>query len=99
MTSRNTHDIVFRTIEIGVALWFPCVLWNCIRPEKLWCLNPKKILDKSQFSGKGYGINKEDKKVKNSGENANSEDSRDSRETSTDLSTTDEGKVQLLQEK
>ena len=46
MTSRNTHDIVFRTIEIGVALWFPCVLWNCIRPEQLWCLNPKKILER-----------------------------------------------------
>ena len=44
--SRNTHDIIFRTIEIGVALWFPCVLWNCIRPEQLWCLNPKKILDR-----------------------------------------------------
>jgi len=43
LTSRNTHDIVFRTIEIGVALWFPCVLWNCIRPEQLWCLNPKKF--------------------------------------------------------
>lgn len=46
ITSRNTHDIVFRTIEIGVALWFPCVLWNCIRPEQLWCLNPKKILER-----------------------------------------------------
>ena len=46
LTSRNTHDIIFRTIEIGVALWFPCVLWNCIRPEQLWCLNPKKILDR-----------------------------------------------------
>ncbi len=32
-------------MEIGVALWFPCVLWNCIRPEQLWCLNPKKILN------------------------------------------------------
>ncbi len=28
-----------------MALWFPCVLWNCIRPEQLWCLNPKKILN------------------------------------------------------
>ena len=45
ISNRNTHDIVFRTVEIGVALWFPCVLWNCIRPEQLWCLNPKKILD------------------------------------------------------
>ena len=46
LTSRNTHDIIFRTIEIGIALWFPCVLWNCIRPEQLWCLNPKKILER-----------------------------------------------------
>lgn len=29
--SRNWHDIVFRVIEVGVALWFPCVLWNCMR--------------------------------------------------------------------
>ena len=29
MTSRNTHDIIFRIIEIGVALWFPRVL--CFR--------------------------------------------------------------------
>jgi len=48
LTSRNTHDIIFRIIEIGVALWFPCVLWNCIRPEQLWCLNPKKILDRGK---------------------------------------------------
>eukprot|EP00095_Tigriopus_kingsejongensis_P002985 maker-scaffold849_size89187-snap-gene-0.18 protein:Tk02985 transcript:maker-scaffold849_size89187-snap-gene-0.18-mRNA-1 annotation:"PREDICTED: uncharacterized protein LOC100118313 isoform X2" len=46
LQSRNTHDIIFRTVEIGVALWFPCVLWNCIRPEQLWCLNPKKILER-----------------------------------------------------
>jgi len=45
VTSRNTHDLIFRTVEIGVALWFPCVLWNCIRPEQLWALNPKKILN------------------------------------------------------
>ena len=46
LSSRNTHDVIFRTVEIGVALWFPCVLWNCIRPEQLWCLNPKKILER-----------------------------------------------------
>ncbi|TRY62998.1 hypothetical protein TCAL_11175 [Tigriopus californicus] len=46
LQSRNTHDIIFRTVEIGVALWFPCVLWNCIRPDQLWCLNPKKILER-----------------------------------------------------
>merc|ERR1712038_1951311 len=46
LTSQNTHVVVFRVVEIGVALWFPCVLWNCIRPEQLWCLNPKKILER-----------------------------------------------------
>lgn len=44
--SRNWHDIVFRVVEIGVALWFPCVLWNCMSPEQLWILNPKRILKK-----------------------------------------------------
>ncbi|CAG7816482.1 unnamed protein product [Allacma fusca] len=42
--SRNYHDILFRIVEVGVALWFPCVLWNVNRPEQLWILNPKKIL-------------------------------------------------------
>ncbi|XP_013774928.2 uncharacterized protein LOC106459810 [Limulus polyphemus] len=31
---------------MGVALWFPCVLWNCVSPEQLWILNPRKILKK-----------------------------------------------------
>jgi len=44
LTSQNTHVVVFRVVEIGVSLWFPCVLWNCIRPEQLWILNPKKII-------------------------------------------------------
>lgn len=38
------YDVIFRIVELGVALWFPCVLWNCMRPEQLWILNPKKIL-------------------------------------------------------
>ncbi|XP_058806256.1 uncharacterized protein LOC131672801 [Phymastichus coffea] len=42
--SRNWHDVVFRVIEVGAALWFPCVLWNCMSPEQLWILNPKRIL-------------------------------------------------------
>lgn len=42
--SRNCYNIVFRVVEMGVALWFPCVLWNCIRPEQLWILNPRKLL-------------------------------------------------------
>jgi len=44
LMSQNTHVVIFRVVEIGVALWFPCVLWNCIRPEQLWILNPKKII-------------------------------------------------------
>lgn len=27
-----------------MALWFPCCLWNSMAPEKLWLLNPKKLL-------------------------------------------------------
>ncbi|XP_052744168.1 uncharacterized protein LOC112050265 [Bicyclus anynana] len=42
--SRNWHDLVFRIVEIGVALWFPCVLWNCMAPERLWLLNPRRLL-------------------------------------------------------
>ncbi|XP_076352028.1 uncharacterized protein LOC143247595 [Tachypleus tridentatus] len=44
--SRNCHDVIFRVVEMGVALWFPCVLWNCVSPEQLWILNPRKILKK-----------------------------------------------------
>lgn len=44
LMSRNAYDIIFRVVELGVALWFPCVLWNCMSPEQLWILNPKKIL-------------------------------------------------------
>lgn len=44
--SRNWYDITYKVAELGVVLWFPCVLWNCIRPEQLWILNPKRILQK-----------------------------------------------------
>lgn len=44
--SRNWHDVVFRTFEIGVAIWFPAVLWNCMQPAELWILNPRKLLAK-----------------------------------------------------
>lgn len=44
MYSRNWHDIVFRIVEIGVAIWFPAVLWNCMKPSELWILNPRKLL-------------------------------------------------------
>lgn len=33
---------------MGVALWFPCVLWNCFQPEALWILNPRKILKRAK---------------------------------------------------
>ncbi|XP_014222231.1 uncharacterized protein LOC106649376 [Trichogramma pretiosum] len=46
LNSRNVHDLVFRLIEVGVALWFPCALWNCMSPEQSWVLNPKRILKK-----------------------------------------------------
>ncbi|GJQ81385.1 hypothetical protein Trydic_g18251 [Trypoxylus dichotomus] len=42
--SRNWHDVVFRVVEIGVAIWFPAVLWNCMKPSELWILNPRKLL-------------------------------------------------------
>ncbi|XP_064457748.1 uncharacterized protein LOC135368428 [Ornithodoros turicata] len=42
--SRNCHDVMFRVIEMGLALWFPCVLWNCVQPQQLWILNPKRLL-------------------------------------------------------
>lgn len=44
--SRNWHDILFRTVEIAVVVWFPAVLWNCISPGELWILNPKKLIAK-----------------------------------------------------
>ncbi|KAH8397611.1 hypothetical protein KR215_003822 [Drosophila sulfurigaster] len=46
VNSRNWHDIIFRIAEIGVALWFPCCLWNCMAPEQLWILNPRKLLSR-----------------------------------------------------
>ena len=74
-------------------MWFPCVLWNCIRPEQLWCLNPKKILDrgkkfKSQFNNGAKG-----KELCGKTSSQKQDDiPRDSRETSaSDFSTTDEG--------
>ncbi|XP_076455229.1 uncharacterized protein LOC143289895 isoform X2 [Babylonia areolata] len=47
--SQNFYDIGFRIVEFGVALWFPCVLWNCGRPEELWVLNPKRIFRSFDF--------------------------------------------------
>lgn len=44
VVSRNWHDLVFRLAEIGVAVWFPCALWNSMAPERLWLLNPRRLL-------------------------------------------------------
>lgn len=46
VSSRNLYDIVFRSFEVGLALWFPCCLWNSMAPEQLWILNPRKLLSK-----------------------------------------------------
>lgn len=46
INSRNIHNILFRIVEIGVAVWFPAVLWNCMQPSELWILNPRKLLAK-----------------------------------------------------
>ncbi|XP_072016688.1 uncharacterized protein [Amphiura filiformis] len=41
---RNIYDVLFRMVELGVAVWFPCVLWKSQSPETLWILNPTKLL-------------------------------------------------------
>lgn len=46
VVSRNTYQIMFQIVELAVALWFPCCLWNCIAGETLWLLNPRRILKK-----------------------------------------------------
>ncbi|CAH0549990.1 unnamed protein product [Brassicogethes aeneus] len=51
INSRNLHEVIFRIVEIGVAVWFPAVLWNCMQPAELWILNPRKLLRK--FDGGG----------------------------------------------
>jgi len=74
LTSKNTHVIIFRVVEIGVALWFPCVLWNCIRPEQLWVLNPKKIIRPSHGpEGRGE-TSREDKSNSRESSTSRSED-------------------------
>ncbi|XP_064648712.1 uncharacterized protein LOC135500939 [Lineus longissimus] len=44
---QNSLDVLFRVVELGAALWFPCVLWNVKRPDQLWILNPKTLLSLS----------------------------------------------------
>ncbi|CAH4023745.1 unnamed protein product [Pieris brassicae] len=68
VVSRNWHDLVFRLAEIGVTLWFPCVLWNCMAPEQLWILNPRRLLAKQLDEARladllGPGSNQDNKNV------------------------------------
>jgi len=65
LASRNVHDLVFRIVELGVALWFPCVLWNSMRPEQLWILNPKKILRKLELEPAGAPIDRDEERKLN----------------------------------
>ncbi|UYV74428.1 hypothetical protein LAZ67_11003522 [Cordylochernes scorpioides] len=77
--SRNTHHVLFRVAELGAALWFPCVLWNCFRwdppvrmdyilayfkPEQLWILNPKKLLKRLEQPSGGEAAEEETDKLK-----------------------------------
>lgn len=57
--SQNFYDIGFRLVEFGVALWFPCVLWNCGQPEELWVLNPRRIFRSFEFHKKQGAVVKE----------------------------------------
>merc|ERR1719394_2003345 len=74
LTSQNTHVVVFRVVEIGVALWFPCVLWNCIRPEQLWILNPKKIITVLHHNESKGDTSREDKSSSRDSSTSRSED-------------------------
>ncbi|KAF4521572.1 hypothetical protein B566_EDAN001292 [Ephemera danica] len=73
VVSRNWHDIVFHVVEIGAVLWFPCVLWNCMSPEQLWILNPKKLLKKLELP-KSPAEDKEDASDKDSDSEGESEE-------------------------
>merc|ERR1711936_483654 len=75
LTSQNTHVIIFRVVEIGVALWFPCVLWNCIKPEQLWILNPKQILKTFRHSDSNRGEKSTDSSVSRDSSASRSDDS------------------------
>lgn len=44
---------MFQIVELAVALWFPCCLWNCMAPETLWLLNPRRILKKVKNNKNG----------------------------------------------
>ncbi|XP_031551862.1 uncharacterized protein LOC116289124 [Actinia tenebrosa] len=53
--SRNVLEILFRILEVAVALWFPCCLWNWKSPHQLWILNPNKLLLRQQ-SGENQNL-------------------------------------------
>jgi len=75
LTSQNTHIVIFRVVEIGVALWFPCVLWNCIKPEQLWILNPKQILKTFRHSDLNHTEKPADSSVSRDSSASRSDDS------------------------
>ncbi|XP_077986352.1 uncharacterized protein LOC144440817 [Glandiceps talaboti] len=60
ITSWNLYNVVFRTVEIGLVLWFPCVLWNWERPDKLWILNPTRLLRRDSQEESGVSSSTED---------------------------------------
>ncbi|XP_059476184.1 uncharacterized protein LOC132197120 [Neocloeon triangulifer] len=76
LVSRNWHDILFHIVEIGAVLWFPCVLWNCISPEQLWILNPKKLLMKIEADFSSSTADK-DKSPETDSDESDREDSPD----------------------
>ncbi|XP_033643629.1 uncharacterized protein LOC117303515 [Asterias rubens] len=57
---KNVHDVFFRIIEVGLALWFPCVLWRCRSPGSLWMLNPTRLFRQTRDEEKSQGIKKEE---------------------------------------
>ena len=40
-------DTACRAVDLCVAIWFPLVLWKSAKPDELWLLNPKVLLQKS----------------------------------------------------
>ncbi|CAG9862633.1 unnamed protein product [Phyllotreta striolata] len=68
INSRNLHNIVFRIVEIGVAVWFPAVLWNCMQPSELWILNPRKLLANRVEQQKNENVADENAKVESDNE-------------------------------
>ncbi|XP_065845375.1 uncharacterized protein [Oscarella lobularis] len=52
----NIGLVSSRIFELGINVWFACVLWNYQRPEDLWILNPRRLLKLSD------GLNGEEHK-------------------------------------